>query len=68
MANGRKLKAEHEQMVEDCEARSEHLSEWELGFIDSLSRYLGSGGFLSDKQAEKLDGIWERITTKGARR
>ena len=62
------MKAEHERMVEDCEARSEHLSEWELGFIDSLSNYLSRGGFLSDKQGARLEAIWERVTTKGAHR
>ena len=50
------------QMIEDCEARDTKLSEWEQQFIDSISRQLAKNGSLSQKQQEKLEAIWERIT------
>lgn len=53
---------EHQQMVLDCEKRESKLTDWERGFIDSLSRQLSEGHRLSEKQAERLDEIWERIT------
>lgn len=49
-------------MVQDCENREEKLSDWERGFIDSLSNQLSKGRTLSEKQVDKLNSIWERIT------
>lgn len=46
-------------MIEDCEKRSEKLSDWELKFIDSISQQQRS---LSMKQLEVLNTIWERVT------
>ena len=53
---------EHAQMVTDCENRESKLTDWERGFIDSLSHQLAAGRALSEKQAESLDTIWERVT------
>ena len=53
---------EHEQMLADCEARESKLSDWERGFLDSISRDMAAGKSLSKKQAEKLVDIWERVT------
>lgn len=53
---------EHQQMVEDCEKRESKLSDWEIEFIDSLSMRLATGKSLTEKQAERLDQIWERVT------
>jgi hypothetical protein len=53
---------ENLQMIEDCEKRQSKLSEWEATFIDSLSVQLGKGRSLTEKQSEKLEAIWERIT------
>lgn len=53
---------EHQQMIEDCEKRESKLTEWEAGFIDSISNQLGKGRALSDKQAQQLEKIWERVT------
>lgn len=53
---------EHQQMVKDCESRESKLTEWERGFIDSISKQLADGRRLSEKQAERLDEIWERVT------
>lgn len=53
---------EHVQMVEDCENRESKLSDWERTFIDSISVQLSQGRPLTEKQAERLDAIWDRIT------
>lgn len=52
---------EHVQMLEDCEKRSEKLTEWEQQFIDSLGHQIAERP-LSEKQVEKLEKIWERLT------
>lgn len=57
--------AEHQQMVEDCVARESRLTGWEREFVESVQSRLASGRPLSDKQAERLDEIWERVTSKG---
>ena len=54
--------SEVESQIEDCEKRSEKLSEWELGFIDSISKQFDKTGSLSQRQCEILDRIWERVT------
>lgn len=56
---------EHLQQIEDCEARESRLTDWDRGFIDSIKAHLTGGGSLSEKQAAKLDEIWERATTRG---
>lgn len=53
---------EQAQMVEDCEKRESKLSDWERGFIDSIGQQLARGRALTEKQAERLDEIWERVT------
>ena len=50
------------QMLSDCEARESKLSDWEAGFIDSISAQIGRGGSLTQKQDETLSKIWERVT------
>lgn len=49
-------------MIDDCEERSHKMNAWELGFIDSISKQYAQKGSLSEKQVEKLNGIWERVT------
>lgn len=53
---------EYLQMVEDCTNRESKLSEWEVGFIDSITHRIEDGKILTAKQIEKLDAIWERVT------
>lgn len=53
---------EHADMIADCERWSEKLTDWELQFIDSISRQVAQGRALTEKQAEKLDAVWERVT------
>ena len=52
-------------LVEDCEARQAQLTDWELGFVDSIRRQLEAGRSLTSKQAATLDEIWERATARG---
>lgn len=56
---------EYVTMLDDCEARSERLSEWECGFVDSLQRQIAEGRRPSVKQIDTLDTIWERATKRG---
>lgn len=53
------------ELIEDCERRSEKLSDWELSFIDSLRRQIEGGRRPSEKQIEKLDDCWEKATARG---
>jgi hypothetical protein len=55
---------EYATMLDDCEAREGRLTDWERGFVDSLRSQLEKG-FLTPKQIEKLDDIWERVTANG---
>ena len=48
---------DHASMIEDLEQQESVLTEWEANFIDSLSRR----EHLTDRQAEKLETIWERV-------
>ncbi len=53
---------EHQQMVKDCIDREAKLTDWERSFIDSIERQLAQDRLLSQKQADTLDSIWERVT------
>lgn len=54
--------SEQSQIIEDCEKRESKLTAWESDFIDSLANRVCRGHTLTDKQAEKLQKIWDRIT------
>lgn len=56
---------EYLQLITDCENRSERLSDWQLGFIDSLKRQIEEGKMPTPKQIEKLDEAWEQATSRG---
>lgn len=56
---------EHEQQVADCERRESRLTDWERGFIDSVSRQLAAGRRLTERQADTLSTIWEKATEEG---
>lgn len=53
---------DHAQMIEDCENRESKLTEWERTFIDSIGRQLAAGRALTEKQDERLNEIWDRVT------
>ncbi len=57
--------SEYTTLIEDCEKRSDRLSDWELGFIDSLGRQIADGRRPSQKQIDTLDTVWERATARG---
>ena len=56
---------EYLTMVEDCEKRDSRLTDWERGFLDSISKRLENEQGLSERQIEALENIWERVTAKG---
>ena len=56
---------EYLTMLEDCEKRSEQLTDWELNFVDSLQRQSADGRRPSPKQIDTLDNLWERATARG---
>ncbi len=57
------MTSEDEDMVDDCLARDSRLTEWEQEFIRSLHERLDEGRELTEKQAARLDVIWDRVTT-----
>jgi len=56
---------EYIQLLDDCEAREDRLTDWERGFVDSLRRQLTEGRRPSQKQIDALDATWERATKRG---
>jgi len=50
------------QLLDDCEAREESLTDWERNFIDSIRHQFDKNGSLSERQYEVLEKIWNRIT------
>lgn len=57
--------SEYMTMIEDCENRSEYLTDWEATFLDSIKMQLVEGRSLSTKQIETIDRIWEKATKRG---
>lgn len=53
---------ETDQLIADCEARSEKLSEWEANFIQSIREQFDRRGTLSERQEEILNEIWDKVT------
>jgi hypothetical protein len=52
------------QMVIDlCDLPSHEfrLSDWEVEFVDSVSRQLDRGSSLSEKQTAKITSIWRKV-------
>lgn len=53
------MNEEEQQMLEDILKRDSKLSDWERQFIDSIMYKQDS---LTQKQSDKLEEIWERLT------
>lgn len=51
------------QMIKDIENRQEQLSDWEMQFVDNIDNRLGRGYSLTPTQSDKLEEIWDRLTT-----
>lgn len=56
---------EYLTLLDDCEKRESRLSDWERDFVDSLRHQINTGRRPSDKQAARLDDIWEKATAQG---
>ena len=52
-------------MIEDCLKRSHKMTDWEQGFIDSISNRLKGLTPLTAMQLATLDEIWEKVTKDG---
>jgi len=48
------------KFVLDDLSKNRHLSDWEKGFIKNVKEYNDDGGFLSEKQLQKLSELWEK--------
>ncbi|AEJ01217.1 hypothetical protein Nit79A3_1385 [Nitrosomonas sp. Is79A3] len=53
---------DHLKMVEECEFNESLLNDWECDFIDSIRNQIDEGRNLSERQIEKLEDIWEKVT------
>lgn len=49
-------------MIKDCLKRESKLTEWEQEFISNCYNKLENGKYLTPKQINIIDLIWERIT------
>jgi hypothetical protein len=56
---------EYMTLIEDCENRSDRLTDWEADFVDSLRRRLEDGNNLTPRQLETLENLWEKVTKRG---
>ncbi len=56
---------EYITMIDDCESRESRLTEWEVGFCDSLRKQIEAGKMPTPKQIESLNKVWERATARG---
>ena len=56
---------EIDQLIEDCEHRESRLTDREREFIDSLSKQRARGSAPTQKQADWLEDIWDRVTENG---
>jgi hypothetical protein len=49
-------------LVGDIVIRQDKLSDWEINFIGSCCERLENNKLLTDKQAQIVNEIWERVT------
>lgn len=54
-------------MIQDCEHRIVHCTDWERGFLANARTRLNSGVDLTKKQADALENLWDRVTTLQSR-
>jgi hypothetical protein len=55
---------EIETLIEDCLNRYDRMNDWEKEFIPSIRDQYEKRGKLTALQEEKLNDIWERVTTQ----
>jgi hypothetical protein len=51
-----------EDMLEDCEACTTGMTEWEREFVESIREQIDDGSDLSDAQFDKLEQVWRERT------
>ena len=56
------MNEDHEAMINDCADHESRLTTWEADFIVSLQDRLGAERELSERQAEVLEKIWNKVT------
>lgn len=56
---GRPMDDRHQKMLDELQEAESGLTTWEMDFIDSLDKL--RGGTLTEKQADKLEQIWNRL-------
>ena len=56
------MNEDHEAMINDCADHESRLTTWEFDFIGSLQDRLGAERELSERQAEVLEKIWNKVT------
>lgn len=49
-------------MINDCFDRESKLTDWERGFVSTCLDMTDKHIMLTEKQREKLNQIWDRIT------
>lgn len=49
-------------MIDECLKLVGKINEWEYEFLTSIKGQMAGGRSLSDRQEEKLDNIWSRVT------
>lgn len=55
---------EIETLIEDCLNRYDKLNDWEKEFMQSIRDKYERRGTLTALQEEKLNDIWDRVTTR----
>lgn len=55
---------EYIQMLDDCDAREQKLTEWERTFSASLQKQLNEGKLPTQKQLDVLDRMREKATSR----
>lgn len=56
---------EYMTLLDDCTQREHRLTDWEIGFVDTLRVEIEHGKPPSARQIEVLNAIWEKATAKG---
>lgn len=63
------MKPEHVEdykaMIDDCLVREKKLTEWETEFMESLEEQITEKDFITEKQIDVLNRVWERVTARG---
>lgn len=53
------------ELIFDCQGRESKLTPWEARYVSDLLVILEDEGNVTQKQVEKLEEIWKRVTGVG---